>query len=363
MRDFRVVLTALGINRILQQPLCGLEPVERPIHDALRDRLVAGHMQGVEVWQFQRRLRRGPLRRVEGQHPVDRLPALRAGLRVDGGPLPPLAPREAVEELHRGAAAGQPGEVLGARGPQDGQDLPDLVQVVLAREDGPAAEQLAEDAPHRPDVDGRRVLRRQEDHLRGAVPARHDVPRQHPCAPLGVGIICARVRGGRPLAAPRRCRRSTRQLRRLRGCPLRAGDSPREAKIADLHGVPVHEAVRWLEVTMVNASGVDVLEAHEGAVKQRVGGGEADPGACFEQLLQVRVTLLHDYEELVEAPPAGRLNDVMDSHHVRMVQPCQYGHLSQDALAVREVIEEGADLLYRHRRLCLLVVRLAYTPV
>ena len=53
-----------------------------------------------------------------------------------------------------------------------------LVDVVLAREDGLPSKELGENAAARPQIDRHRVVILAQHDLRGAVPARHDVLRQ-----------------------------------------------------------------------------------------------------------------------------------------------------------------------------------------
>ena len=72
-------------------------------------------------------------------------------------------------------------EVLGVGRAQDAQDVVQLVQVVLAREDGPVREHLGQDAAYRPHVDRLGVTFGVEHDLGRAVPARSNVLRQESC--------------------------------------------------------------------------------------------------------------------------------------------------------------------------------------
>ena len=61
-------------------------------------------------------------------------------------------------------------EIIGAGGAENTEDVVELVEVVLAREDGAVGEHLGQDAAHGPDVDGLRVALGVEHDLGGPVP-------------------------------------------------------------------------------------------------------------------------------------------------------------------------------------------------
>jgi len=74
-------------------------------------------------------------------------------------------------EVREGGDAGPLG--LG-RGAEHAEDLEDLVDLAVAREQGLARRHLREDAPHAPHVDARAVLPAAEQDLRRPVPERDD---------------------------------------------------------------------------------------------------------------------------------------------------------------------------------------------
>ena len=69
------------------------------------------------------------------------------------------------------------------RPPREGNDAAELVDVVVPWKQGPPLQELGEDAPNGPHVDGRRVLLARQHDLGGAVPPRHHVLRQLLVAP------------------------------------------------------------------------------------------------------------------------------------------------------------------------------------
>mmetsp|Transcript_28372 Transcript_28372/g.57364 ORF Transcript_28372/g.57364 Transcript_28372/m.57364 type:complete len:297 (-) Transcript_28372:267-1157(-) len=122
-------------------------------------------------------------------------------------------------------------------------------------------QELAVDAAHGPNVDGVIVVVLQQDQLGRAVPPRHHVPRHGP-------LRAARRRHDRPLHLALRALLAGRVgQRRL---ALRV-DGAGEAEVADADGaVLVDQAVGRLQVSVVDARGVEVLEAHEEVVEDGV---------------------------------------------------------------------------------------------
>mmetsp|Transcript_28038 Transcript_28038/g.87371 ORF Transcript_28038/g.87371 Transcript_28038/m.87371 type:complete len:210 (+) Transcript_28038:73-702(+) len=152
--NVRVEPPALDVDEVLQHALRGREPVEVPVHRRLRERLVVGHVQRLVVGQLDDIRHAGSLQGVEGEHLLDRGDGGCAGLGVDRLPRLPGAMRHFVDEAPGWALRGKPLQVLLRGRPNHSDDLLDLVQVVPAGEDGLAADELAQDAPDRPHVDG-----------------------------------------------------------------------------------------------------------------------------------------------------------------------------------------------------------------
>mmetsp|Transcript_23181 Transcript_23181/g.66529 ORF Transcript_23181/g.66529 Transcript_23181/m.66529 type:complete len:245 (+) Transcript_23181:267-1001(+) len=185
-------LRALDVDVVLQQALCRSELVERPVHRVLSCRLVVRHVQSGEVLQDDSLLDARALLRVEREHPLDGLNALRRRLRVDGLPRLLGEDRDLLDEVSSRSARWEPFQVLFGRGADYLQYLLDLVEVVLPGEDGFPSDELAMDATNRPNIDGLRVLRRQQHHLRRPVPPRDDIVGQR-----GIILVVA-VAAGQP---------------------------------------------------------------------------------------------------------------------------------------------------------------------
>jgi len=104
-----------------------------------------------------------------------------------------------------------------------------LIDVIVSREVRLPEDELSEDAPDGPDVDGVRILVTCQHDFGGAVPSRHDVLRQQE------GLVPRVVAAG--------------------------VHAPRQPEVAYLEvAVAVNEQVRRLEVAMEDVAGVDVLE-------------------------------------------------------------------------------------------------------
>lgn len=108
------------------------------------------------------------------------------------------------------------------------------VLLVLCWQQGLAADQFTEDAPHTPDIDGSRVLLPRQDDLGSTVPSSCDV----------VG----------------KKRRGRHQSVDIGSC---------KTKVADLEvTVAIHEDVAWFQITVDDAAAVDVLQSTEDLVKE-----------------------------------------------------------------------------------------------
>ena len=139
-----------------------------------------GRLSGSQGWPDRadlgesRAFDRDALARVEREHRLEQRERHRVGVGVDlldgdrrlawqGADVPlRLLRLDALNVVVRGSA-----DHVG--------DQIELVDVVLAREEGLAAQQLGEDAADRPDVDGLGVLLPREHDLRRAVPSRRHV--------------------------------------------------------------------------------------------------------------------------------------------------------------------------------------------
>mmetsp|Transcript_102389 Transcript_102389/g.293761 ORF Transcript_102389/g.293761 Transcript_102389/m.293761 type:complete len:256 (-) Transcript_102389:328-1095(-) len=140
------------------------------------------------------------------------------------------------------------------------------------------AQELGVDAANGPQIDGRGVILLQQDQLGGAVPPGDHVSRQVPAVELRLGA---------------------RQLSPLLGDL--ATDRARQAKVTDLHrAILVHQAIRRLQVSVVDARGVEVLDADQQVVQKGVDVQWRQRDICAAQLLQVRVADLHDQIQLIE---------------------------------------------------------------
>mmetsp|Transcript_68291 Transcript_68291/g.213604 ORF Transcript_68291/g.213604 Transcript_68291/m.213604 type:complete len:378 (+) Transcript_68291:256-1389(+) len=276
----------------------------------LRHGLVVRHVQGLVVLKRERLLHCRPPLGVEGEHLFDRIDAARGGRGVDRVPGLLRADGGLLDETPRGAARGQPPQVILGGRADDLEDLLDLVEVVLASENRPPADELAEDAPDRPHVDGLCVLRRQEHHLWRAVPAGHDVVRE-------------------------------------RGVLLVVPEAACQAEVADLEvAVLVHQDVRGLQVAVDHVGAVEVEEAAEDLVGEVLMVLVVQHLLGVDDLVEVRLHEVRDDVDVVKIGVVWRVH-VQDANDVVVLEVPQELDLAQDPLAVHEVAEGVRNLLHR----------------
>jgi hypothetical protein len=123
------------------------------------------------------RLPRGdPPRGVVLKHPPHQVDAGRLERREDLGQVLRRPARELVPVAQLGDA--RPRGLVGRA--EQLEDVQQLLQLRVPREQRLLADELAEDARDAPDVDSRRVVCSAEQDLGGAVPQRHDL--------VGVGL-------------------------------------------------------------------------------------------------------------------------------------------------------------------------------
>lgn len=123
-------------------------------------------------------------------------------------------------------------------------------------------EQLSENAPHRPHIDGTIVVPLQQNKLRRPIPPRGDMPRQ-----LNLGLLGLRLNlhGGslRPRIQPSGFNLHFRRL-------FAGSHRPSESEVTELHLVPttveVDEDVLGLEVAVEHLGAVQVFDGDEDAV-------------------------------------------------------------------------------------------------
>ena len=145
------------------------------------------------------------------------------------------------------------------------RDQVELMDIVLAGEERPPAEQFGEDATDAPHVDGLRVLLPRQHDLRRAVPARRNV--------LGheARVVLLGVRDAR------------------------------EAKVADLEvAVAVEEQVRRLQVAVQHVRRVDVLERAQDLVEKVLAVVIGERLWRRDDLVEVRVHQLRDDVNVVK---------------------------------------------------------------
>jgi hypothetical protein len=113
-------------------------------------------------------LGRRPLNRVPAEHLLHEEDRLLAGVRYEDAEGGPTEAGEAKVHGRGELVALGPVDLL--RCPDHRADLEDLVDLALAREQGPEGVKLCHYTPHRPYVDGTVVGRRVEQHLGSSVP-------------------------------------------------------------------------------------------------------------------------------------------------------------------------------------------------
>jgi hypothetical protein len=174
--------------------------------------------------------RRNSLRRVQRDHLHQQvqpklIKVLEIILRVD-----PLELRERTLVVWEVGNSG-PSVVVGRT--VEGEDLEDLIDFGVAHEESLPLDQLDEDAPYRPNVNGKRVLLLSEENFWGPVPESFDF--------VGEG-------------------------------PDRDAESSGKTEICELyHSVFIDEKVLGLQVSVDNATGVAVVQAAEDLIEVGLG--------------------------------------------------------------------------------------------
>jgi hypothetical protein len=199
-----------------------------------------------------------------------------------------------------------------------------LLDLGLAGHDGLAGEQLGEDAPGAPEVDGDAVLGGAEQELRRAVPERDDA--------AGHGLALGGVEGG--------------------GEP-EVGD-PEHAAVVD-------EQVGALDVPVQDAAGVAVAQAlqdlaHEALnlrLREALPGERGEPGEV----------VLHVLEDEVEAVGEAGGDDALQLDHVGVVQPPEDVDLPRHEPHALRVHVDEAHPLQRYDLAGLQVPRLVHVAV
>mmetsp|Transcript_116188 Transcript_116188/g.369735 ORF Transcript_116188/g.369735 Transcript_116188/m.369735 type:complete len:359 (-) Transcript_116188:538-1614(-) len=281
-------------------------PLEVQDHEAGRLHLLRRIPQVRHQRVHQHRLHGGPLLRIEAQQALKDIHRVCLHVReLHAQPLA-LALRKAMD-VASGIFPLQKCDILLGRRPQEVEDHAELIMltarvepvvgfVLTVRRQGEAgrsrkqwatvleagalehAQELRVDAADGPDVDGGGVILLQQDQLGGAVPPGDHVSRQVPAVELSLGA---------------------RQLSPLLGDL--ATDRARQAKVTDLHrAILVHQAIRRLQVSVVDARRVEVLDADQQVVQKSVDVQWRQRDICAAQLLQVRVADLHDQIQLIE---------------------------------------------------------------
>lgn len=155
-------------------------------------------------------------------------------------------------------------DLLSRRGPQDLDDLHQLVHARIAREQRRSQQELSAHAPHRPDVDGRGVVRRPEDELGSAV-----VPVERE----GGRVIGGMGEGGGG-GATREARRNAPRAN-VRHVGLARLQRLGRPKVAQLDGLRhrVEQQVLRLDVTVAYSESVQLRERSAQLINVTAGRG------------------------------------------------------------------------------------------
>mmetsp|Transcript_28317 Transcript_28317/g.83162 ORF Transcript_28317/g.83162 Transcript_28317/m.83162 type:complete len:375 (-) Transcript_28317:10-1134(-) len=278
----------------------------------LREGLIARVVQRCEVGVCERLLHGDALGRVEEQQFVEQVDGHGVSVGVDllkgdlwlkgqGPDVPPRLLRLDVVD------------VLVVGGADDVRDEVELVDVVLTWEERLPPEELCKDAPHRPHVDGLRVLLPRQHDFRCPVPPRGHVLRHEPRVVL-FGVCHAR-----------------------------------EAEVTHLEvAVAVEEEVGRLQVPVEHVCRVDVFEAAKDLVEEVLAVVVGERLRRRDDLVQVCVHELRDNVHILKHVQRARPEDVLDLDHVLVSEVAQDLDLPQGALRVCQVVEGLGDLLDGH---------------
>ena len=257
---------------------------------------------------FQRLLHRYAFLGIELEHLVQQVDRLRVPLRKH--PVPPnlRAVRQRADVRSRLGGLDERAVLL-VRGAQHLDYETHLMNVVLPREEGLPAQNLGQDAPHRPDINRARVILAAEQQLRRPVP-----PRDH-------------VLGHEP--------------------PLRR--RPRQPKVAYFQvAVRVQEQVAGLQIAVQHLRGVNVLEPAQDLVQEILAVLVAEALRRSQDLVEVRVHQLVHQVDVVEVILGRGTHDVLEQHDVLVLQPAKELDLAERPSRVRRVVEGVGYLEFRN---------------
>jgi virulence-associated protein VapD len=132
------------------------------------------------------------------------------------------------------------------------EELAYLLNRTLSLEQDSAAQELAKDAPNRPDVDGSRVMSRAHEDFRRTVVLRDHLLRH---VLRRVGLFDAR-----------------------------------QSKVADLqHAVAVHQQIPWLDVAMEDARRVKILQTAQDLIQKHFDVVSRQVLGRHDDLVQIRL--------------------------------------------------------------------------
>ena len=137
--------------------------------------------------------------RVEAEHLGEQIAEFRGDIREKVGPFL-FGPFRQRFNVLDGVFVSYVLHVIGRRSPKDRDNALDLIQEVFAREQRSPAQQLSNNAPDRPDIDGFGVFAGIQDDLRGTIPTcyhilslllffLHKAPRESKIANLEVAFL------------------------------------------------------------------------------------------------------------------------------------------------------------------------------
>mmetsp|Transcript_21138 Transcript_21138/g.45827 ORF Transcript_21138/g.45827 Transcript_21138/m.45827 type:complete len:223 (+) Transcript_21138:782-1450(+) len=132
---------------------------------------------------------------------------------------------------------------------------------------------------------------------------------------------------------------------------LLSSDRTTKAEITDLHRtVLIDEAICRFQVTVIDACRMDVLQADQQIVKQGVDVQRRQGHILFAELLEIGVGQLHHNVEFREGVHVHGGYDFQDLDDIVVLELVQNGDLSQDSLAVDQVLKDAfAPLDGNHR--------------
>ena len=215
---------------------------------------------------------------------------------------------------------------------------------------------LREDASDGPDIDLAGVVFLKEDKFGSAIPASDNVRSHRTLERLGVRHDDHGARSVGLVAGG---------VSEITGAEENGGtDSTGETEIANFHGtILVDEAIRGLEIAMVDTGRMEVTGTDRDIVHQRLDMQFGEEDGRAEEFFEIGIANLKNDVELVEAFQIFGDDDVVKLDKENVGDAAQDSHLTKDTLAIDQVVKHTVHALDGDHLAAARVTRLAHLSV